>query len=437
MLPPHRAISYVDDECTDEGSSGGGASDEMVIIRLRPDEQGRFGFNVKGGPELAMPILVSRVAPHTPADRSHPRLCEGDQVVRINGRLVAGLSHENVVGLIRAARDSPAGELVLSVRPRAPGGPPVGEEPPFEYVPEGSAPGGGDALVQSMFLLGDGLASGALVAQFESLYRRNNSLSIAEARRPENIAKNRYRDVAPYDNTRVILRNASSGDYINANHVRMEVATSGVVNRYIATQGPLASTVGDFWQMVLESESTLIVMVTPLVERGRTKCHQYWPGRNDTLDAGNGLRITCTRVQAEVDEGLVRREFRLSTADGRIERHVTQVQYVAWPDHGVPADAGQFLNFCLEVRRLRQGMVEPAIVHCSAGVGRTGVLILMEAAMCLIEANEPVYPLDIVRTMREQRPMMIQTPAQYRFVCEAVHRAYTEGLVRPLPEFRR
>jgi tyrosine-protein phosphatase non-receptor type 4 len=85
------------------------------------------------------------------------------------------------------------------------------------------------------------------------------------------------------------------------------------------------------------------------------------------------------------------------------------MQYLAWPDHGVPDDSLQFLEFTERVRKARVGMVEPTVVHCSAGIGRTGVLILMETAMCLIEANEPVYPLDIVRAMRDQRAMMIQT----------------------------
>jgi len=91
------------------------------------------------------------------------------------------------------------------------------------------------------------------------------------------------------------------------------------------------------------------------------------------------------------------------------ERHISHMQYLAWPDHGVPDDSAQFLEFTQRVRKARVGMVEPTMVHCSAGIGRTGVLILMETAMCLIEANEPVYPLDIVRAMRDQRAMMIQT----------------------------
>lgn len=92
------------------------------------------------------------------------------------------------------------------------------------------------------------------------------------------------------------------------------------------------------------------------------------------------------------------------------ERQVSHMQYLAWPDHGVPDECSDFLAFCQKVRQARAGTGEPVVVHCSAGIGRTGVLVLMETAMCLIEANEPVYPLDIVRSMRDQRAMMIQTP---------------------------
>lgn len=84
------------------------------------------------------------------------------------------------------------------------------------------------------------------------------------------------------------------------------------------------------------------------------------------------------------------------------------MQYVAWPDHGVPDSPAQFLNFIKHVRDARKEDESPVVVHCSAGIGRTGVLVLMETALCLIEAEEPVYPLEIVRTMREQRSMMIQ-----------------------------
>ena len=122
------------------------------------------------------------------------------------------------------------------------------------------------------------------------------------------------------------------------------------------------------------------------------------------------------------------------------------MQYVAWPDHGVPDSPAQFLSFTEKVREARKGDAAPVVVHCSAGIGRTGVLVLMETALCLIEAQEPVYPLEIVKTMREQRAMMIQNAvskiggvkvcfysvfgfqSQYRFVCESVHIAYLQTI---------
>ncbi|XP_051154879.1 tyrosine-protein phosphatase non-receptor type 4 isoform X3 [Leptopilina boulardi] len=415
--------------------------DGLVAIRLTPDEQGRFGFNVKGGLDLEMPILVSRVAPNTPADRCYPKLNEGDQVVYINGIDVNGMLHEHVVNLIRQSRDTGTGELTLTVRPNALYNALAGtdenseEEPPYRYVPDVPHTAvGSDALAQSMLLLADGLASGALIAQYEQLYRKNPELTSLESKKAENQNKNRYRDISPYDVTRVILMGSVNGDYINANYVNMEIPGSGIINRYIATQGPLSSTVADFWQMVLEAGSTLVVMLTTLVERGRTKCHQYWPLLNETLTLRN---LTLTSTSEKVEDTFVFREFILRDINTGEERDITHMQYCGWPDHGVPNDWRQFTTFTERVRAARTGIVEPAVVHCSAGIGRTGVLVLMETALCLIEANQPVYPLDIVRSMRDQRAMMIQNASQYRFVCEAVHKAYNEGIAKPLPEFSR
>ncbi|KAL0117381.1 hypothetical protein PUN28_010306 [Cardiocondyla obscurior] len=227
---------------------------------------------------------------------------------------------------------------------------------------------------------------------------------------------------------------SANGDYINANYVNMEIPGSGIINRYIATQGPLSSTVADFWQMVLEAGSTLVVMLTTLVERGRAKCHQYWPAYNETLTLRN---LTLTSTAENVEDTFIFREFILRDVNTGEERDITHMQYCSWPDHGVPNDWRQFTTFTERVRAARTGIVEPAVVHCSAGIGRTGVLVLMETALCLIEANQPVYPLDIVRSMRDQRAMMIQNASQYRFVCEAVHKAYSEEIAKPLPEFSR
>ncbi len=106
------------------------------------------------------------------------------------------------------------------------------------------------------------------------------------------------------------------------------------------------------------------------------------------------------------------RDFELT--HGGETRAVAQVAYLSWPDHGVPDSPDEFVSFVDKVRSLRQGSLCPTVVHCSAGIGRTGVLILMESALCLVEANQPVYPLDLTRQMRDQRASMIQTPSQYR-----------------------
>ncbi|XP_033762686.1 tyrosine-protein phosphatase non-receptor type 4-like isoform X2 [Pecten maximus] len=390
----------------------------LVTIRMIPDEQGRFGFNVKGGADQGMPIIVSRVAPSTPADLAIPRLNEGDQVLVINGRDVSQHTHEQVVMFIRASRETHSGELVLIVRPNVYVSEDTPEEHYFEYLPEShviTTTAGANALEASLVLLQESLEGGAALAQFEQLYRKKPGMTMNAARLETNIPKNRYRDISPYDQTRVILK--SGGEYINANYVNMEIPGSGIVNRYIAAQGPLPNTCVDFWQMVWEQHSSLVVMLTTKIERGRVKCHQYWPDLYETVDYGE-LQITC--VKEEDTTSFAFREFNLTHLSTNEERHISHMQYIAWPDHGVPDDPGDFLDFVGKVRQKRTGMVEPTIVHCSAGIGRTGVLITMETAMCLIESNQPVYPLSIVRQMRDQRAMLIQTPSQYKFVCEAI-----------------
>jgi len=437
---PPPASSPLPDEARSEVSGSSASSTGIVTVTILPDAQGRFGFNVKGGADQGVPVIVSRVAGQTPADRCVPRLNEGDQVVLINGREVSSMTHDQVVNFIRAAREPHSGSLVLAVRQNVYLGE-EGEEPVFQYVPEkrlspGVVGAGEEAtpLHQSLLLLEESLESGAITGQFEQLYRRNPSLAISVCHLTENAAKNRYKDISPYDSTRVVLTSCPTGDYINANHVVMEVPGSGIVNRYIATQGPLSSTCVDFWYMVWEQESPLVIMLTTVVERGRVKCHQYWPAIDSTMLYGE-ISVTCTREEAQ--GSFVFRDFTLLEVETGTERIVTQMQYMSWPDHGTPSDTIEFVDFVSSVRdtRERAATLAPTIVHCSAGIGRTGVLILMETAMCLIEANQAVYPLDLTRTMRDQRPAMIQTPSQYKFVCESISTVYKSGSIAPLPEF--
>ncbi|XP_075843842.1 tyrosine-protein phosphatase non-receptor type 4 isoform X2 [Microtus pennsylvanicus] len=422
--------------CSPEKSTpnGGIPHDNLVLIKMKPDENGRFGFNVKGGFDQKMPVIVSRVAPGTPADLCVPRLNEGDQVVLINGRDIAEHTHDQVVLFIKASCERHSGELVLLVRPNAVYDvveEKLESEPDFQYIPEkaplDSVHQDDHSLRESMIQLAEGLITGTVLAQFDQLYRKKPGMTMSCAKLPQNISKNRYRDISPYDATRVLLK--GNEDYINANYINMEIPSSSIINQYIACQGPLPHTCKDFWQMTWEQGSSMVVMLTTQVERGRVKCHQYWPEPPGSSYYG------CYQVTCHSEEGnsaYIFRKMTLFNQEKNESRQLTQIQYTAWPDHGVPDDSSDFLDFVCHVRNKRAGKEEPIVVHCSAGIGRTGVLITMETAMCLIECNQPIYPLDIVRTMRDQRAMMIQTPSQYRFVCEAILKVYEEGFVKPL-----
>ncbi|KAG8442542.1 hypothetical protein GDO86_011371 [Hymenochirus boettgeri] len=384
---------------------------DLLLVRILPDEEGKFGFNLK-------------------ADKCNPKLLEGDQIVLINGRDISEHTHDQVVMFIKASRESHTRELALLVRRKVirPLGEPKSEDGVDFTLPPSILPTCseyGDTLQGSMEQLTKGLETGVVLIQFEQLYRKKPGLAISCAKTGQNMDKNRYKDVLPYDATRVLL--VGEDDYINASYVNMEIPSSSIVNRYIATQGPLPHTCSQFWQMVWDQRLSLIVMLTTLTERGRTKCQQYWPDPPDVMEYGK-FRVICKSEDCTI--AYVFREMLVTNIKTGDEFSVSHLQYVAWPDHGVPDDSSDFLEFvtCVRQKRVENQAV---LVHCSAGIGRTGVLITMETAMCLIEQSQPVYPLDIVRQMRDQRAMMVQTSSQYKFVCEAILRVYKDGLVKP------
>uniref|UniRef100_A0A3B4XMX9 protein-tyrosine-phosphatase n=1 Tax=Seriola lalandi dorsalis TaxID=1841481 RepID=A0A3B4XMX9_SERLL len=397
----------------DKGTLGDG---DLMLICIAPDHEGKFGFNVKGGVDQKMPLAISHVKPDSPAGRCEPKLLEGDLVVLINGRDISEHTHDQVVMFIRASRESHSRELALLIRRKG------------ECVAEKSAEAARDpsvhsrvtTLEESMRELERGIQSGTLCFHFENLYRRKPGLSLNCARLSENMDKNRYKDVLPYDTTRVVLQGQE--DYINASHITVAPPVSGVCLRYVAAQGPLPQTCTHFWQTVWEQKTHTIIMLTTLTERGRTKCHQYWPHPPEVKDYGH-MRVKCHSEECNL--AYVTRQFTLTHTQRGEERAVTHLQYVAWPDHGVPDDPSDFLLFISSVRERRRGE-EPLMVHCSAGIGRTGVLITMETALSLLEKGRPVFPLDIVKTLRDQRAMMVQTTCQFQFVCEAILRVYKE-----------
>ncbi|XP_056902411.1 tyrosine-protein phosphatase non-receptor type 3 isoform X2 [Takifugu flavidus] len=410
-----------------KGALGDG---DLMLICIAPDKDGKFGFNVKGGVDQKMPLSISHIKPDSPAGRCEPRLMEGDLVVLINGRDISEHTHDQVVMFIRASRESHSRELALLIRRRGSGRvAPLLQLPSALTLPDQSvterprSSGSLEKVVtleESMRQLERGVQSGTLSFHFENLYRRKPGLFLTCARLPENMDKNRYRDVLPYDSTRVVLQGQEN--YINASHITMAPKVSGACLRYVAAQGPLPQTCTHFWQTVWEQQIHTIIMLTTLTERGRTKCHQYWPHPPEEKDYGH-LRVKCHSEECNLV--YVTRRFTLTHTQRGEERAVTHLQYVAWPDHGVPDDPSDFLLFATSIRERRRGE-EPLMVHCSAGIGRTGVLITMETALSLLDKGLPVFPLDIVKTLRDQRAMMVQTTSQFQFVCEAILRVYKE-----------
>jgi len=247
--------------------------------------------------------------------------------------------------------------------------------------------------------------------------------AITAALTPANERKNRYVDILPYDKTRVHLDQA--GGYINANYVTMTTGDNRH-RRWIASQGPLESTSDDFWRMVINNNVNLIVMVTQLAERNRPKCHQYWPDELDPSDDAGVLKVDDFNVrliqQSPLQKGLAERVFELQFDDENIEkRTIRHLQFVNWPDHGVPSDPGDFVDFVLRVNQLKTDSEdELTLVHCSAGVGRTGVTISIDAAIENIRRLEKNGPIELLWQMRQQRACLIQTPIQFKFVCDTI-----------------
>jgi len=272
--------------------------------------------------------------------------------------------------------------------------------------------------------------------EFESLQLQEgkNLYSRKEGQKPENKAKNRYKNILPFDHTRVVLNveeDRPGADYINANYINCEwegEAGQGgpAYKRYIATQGCVAATRADFWQMVWQEDSRLIVMTTKEVERGKTKCARYWP-EPDSGVAGEEygvFRVLCTSQQSSKDYTL--REFSVSREGEQDQaRTVFHFHFLGWPDHGTPEDPGSVLNFLHDVN-LKQESFDcpgPIIVHCSAGIGRTGTFIVIDMIIDQILALGLDCEIDIQRTIqmvRAQRSGLVQTEAQYKFVYLAV-----------------
>nr|XP_029522759.1 receptor-type tyrosine-protein phosphatase delta-like isoform X28 [Oncorhynchus nerka] len=237
-----------------------------------------------------------------------------------------------------------------------------------------------------------------------------------------NKPKNRYANVIAYDHSRVLLSaidGIPGSDYINSNYIdgyRKQ-------NAYIATQGSLPETFGDFWRMIWEQRSANIVMMTKLEERSRVKCDQYWPTRGTET---YGLIQVTLLDTVELATYCVR-TFALYKNGSSEKREVRQFQFTAWPDHGVPEHPTPFLAFLRRVKACNPPDAGPMVVHCSAGVGRTGCFIVIDAMLERIKHEKTVDIYGHVTLMRAQRNYMVQTEDQYVFIHDALQEAVTCG----------
>ncbi|KAM4536556.1 receptor-type tyrosine-protein phosphatase delta isoform 16-T20 [Odontesthes bonariensis] len=237
-----------------------------------------------------------------------------------------------------------------------------------------------------------------------------------------NKPKNRYANVIAYDHSRVLLSaidGIPGSDYINANYIdgyRKQ-------NAYIATQGSLPETFGEFWRMIWEQRSAIVVMMTKLEERSRVKCDQYWPTR--ATETYGLIQITLLDT-VELATYCVR-TFALFKNGSSEKREVRQFQFTAWPDHGVPEHPTPFLAFLRRVKACNPPDAGPMVVHCSAGVGRTGCFIVIDAMLERIKHEKTVDIYGHVTLMRAQRNYMVQTEDQYVFIHDALLEAVNCG----------
>ncbi|XP_072443249.1 receptor-type tyrosine-protein phosphatase delta isoform X12 [Chiloscyllium punctatum] len=237
-----------------------------------------------------------------------------------------------------------------------------------------------------------------------------------------NKPKNRYANVIAYDHSRVLLSaidGIPGSDYSNSNYIdgyRKQ-------NAYIATQGPLPETFGDFWRMIWEQRSAIVVMMTKLEERSRVKCDQYWPSRGTETF---GLIQVTLQDTVELATYCVR-TLTLDKIGCSEKREVRQFQFTAWPDHGVPEHPTPFLAFLRRVKACNPPDAGPMVVHCSAGVGRTGCFIVIDAMLERIKHEKTVDIYGHVTLMRSQRNYMVQTEDQYIFIHDALLEAVTCG----------
>ncbi|XP_061597801.1 tyrosine-protein phosphatase non-receptor type 2 [Cololabis saira] len=255
---------------------------------------------------------------------------------------------------------------------------------------------------------------------YSEIRNQSHECSYKVAKYPENRNRNRYRDVSPFDHSRVKLENTEN-DYINASLVVMEEAQRS----YILTQGPLRNTCGHFWLMIWEQKTKAVIMLNRVIEKGSEKCAPYWPTAEERELAFRDTCFVITLLSEDTKSYYTTRLLELHNIHTGEKRELYHFHYTTWPDFGVPESPASFLNFLLKVRESGAlGATHgPAVVHCSAGIGRSGTFSLVDTCLVLMEKKKDPSLVDIkniLLNMRKYRMGLIQTPDQLRFSYMAV-----------------
>uniref|UniRef100_A0A6I8NBM6 protein-tyrosine-phosphatase n=1 Tax=Ornithorhynchus anatinus TaxID=9258 RepID=A0A6I8NBM6_ORNAN len=342
---------------------------------------------VVGGlqPARSYPVRVWTVSNEKEASSS-PEICSTDDAGVIAGSIIGVLLFVLLAGLLVFFLRRHGGAQGVGLMPTHPPPPPcLQRPPPQELASEGQG--------QSQMV----------------------------AKQPENKEKNRYSNVLPYDSYRVPLQlipGEPGSDYINASFIPGYESP----REFVATQGPLILTVGDFWRLVWEQESDTVVMLTNCLESRRVKCEPYWPLDSKPCTLGP-LRVTLLSETAAPHWTL--RELQLQHVRVALSRTVCQFHYTSWPDHGTPTSPDPLLAFWHLLRSSRLDVNKsagPAIVHCSAGVGRTGTLLALDYLLRQLDREGRVGVFNFVQRMRWCRPLMVQTEEQYVFLHQCILR---------------
>ncbi|XP_058126243.1 phosphatidylinositol phosphatase PTPRQ-like [Anopheles ziemanni] len=228
----------------------------------------------------------------------------------------------------------------------------------------------------------------------------------------ENERKNRYVNILPFDSNRVLLDpeehdELNANDYINASFIE----GYKYQREYIATQGPKEGTCYDFWRMVLQYEIESIVMLTQPIDHDKNKCCQYYPRFNQTIEYGD-IQVKCTQ---EMNLSLYYKRLFL-VSKGIQSKAVFHYHFLDWPDHSCPASPADLIKFSKIIRTERKSYAIPLVVHCSAGVGRTGTFIALDILLQRMQQEKKVNVYDTVKRLRRQRVKMVQTLDQYAFL---------------------